>query len=459
MLDLFLNAARRFPEREAFSDDGSSMTYSEAQKMVEALSSGLSGSFPRGSACLVLTRKGSAFWPCALAAWKSGLTPAFVDYENLPPSRLATFALMSNAKVAIGSSADAARIGEVLPWVRLLCHDGTLAPPETGQGPPPSGSPSEDYIVFTSGSSGQPKAVRCQSEAAARVCVHQAAFMGLADGTVCGWLLRQGFDASLSDAGVCWAAGGTLRCLLASPGAVGGLKRWMAKNDVGYADIPPAVLGVCDPSDFPSLQTVLWGGEPISPAAAKRWASKKLFVAYGPTEAAICSHIGRCGPEWDEALIGSPVDGAEDAIVDGELWIGGANLAFEYVGNETLTDERFVKMNGSRWFRTGDAVRVGKKGGVVFVGRIDRQMKIRGVLWCPEELEAAAMAKGLAANCKAWTDKSGKLRFSASRPCEESLSKWRKVLAEDFPESALPSGIDVFDGLDGFDSCKTRPSK
>jgi thioester reductase-like protein len=100
--------------------------------------------------------------------------------------------------------------------------------------------------------------------------------------------------------------------------------------------------------------------------------------------------------KWDKPLIGNPLPGVTYHILDedlnevkeGELYIGGRQLARGYLGNPELTNKKFISHKGQRLYKTGDKVRRHAKEDIEFIGRIDRQFKLRGQLVEPDEIEA-----------------------------------------------------------------------
>lgn len=267
------------------------------------------------------------------------------------------------------------------------------------------------YVIYTSGSTGVPKGVIVPHRGLESVLSAQIRELRLAPGKRCLLVLSLCFDASLSDIGTCLLSGATL-VIDGSDGvrSPAGLVETIDRHRITHVDLPPSLLRKIDPSSLPaSLEQVIVGGEVCPAEVLRAWARKvRVAVAYGPTEATICTSMARCDPDtWSRPLIGTPLPGVVYEIVDergvaisdgmGELLISSPGLALGYQGRPDLDRERFIIKDGRRWFRTGDRVRrvleessgeFGNTEQIEFVGRVDRQIKVRGALVAPEEIEA-----------------------------------------------------------------------
>jgi thioesterase domain-containing protein/acyl carrier protein len=157
---------------------------------------------------------------------------------------------------------------------------------------------------------------------------------------------------------------------------------------------------------LPALQTLIVAGEACSPELVARWSPARRFVnAYGPTESTVCATAWICDEEQQSPPIGHPLINTRAYILDrdqnplpigvvGELHVGGVNLARGYQRRPALTAERFIPdavsgEPGARLYNTGDLARFRPDGAIVFLGRSDHQVKIRGHRIELGEIEAA----------------------------------------------------------------------
>ena len=259
------------------------------------------------------------------------------------------------------------------------------------------------YVIFTSGSTGRPKGVMVAHRGIVPMLDDQVVAFGLRPGCRALWLLSPAFDASLSDVGTALLAGATLCIEPDGPlGPAAGLLDVLRGRGITHVDLPPALLGVLDLAGLPDcVETIVIGGEPCPPEVVRRWAARvRLVNVYGPTEATVCTSLCVCDPvAWIEPLLGRPIAGACYHVLDeslrpvppgtpGELCLTGPGLALGYLGEHALTARKFPVRNGQRLYRTGDRVVVRDDGEYVFLGRVDRQVKILGMLVEPEEVEA-----------------------------------------------------------------------
>ncbi|MCC7529297.1 MAG: amino acid adenylation domain-containing protein [Candidatus Melainabacteria bacterium] len=259
------------------------------------------------------------------------------------------------------------------------------------------------YIIYTSGSTGRPKGVIVSHSGIWNFLSAQIEAFKFDEKSNSLFVLSTNFDASISDMGCALLAGSTL--FIEPPGLLAPGPHFLdllKERNISHMDVPPSLLKTTSSEHAPStLKTIIIGGEVCAPDVVRSWAKKCLVVnVYGPTEATVCTSLGACNAEtWDRPLIGQPLPNVEYLLLDenqlpvaqgtpGELYIGGIQLANGYVDEPALTLKKFVTLKGKRLYRTGDRVVQCSDGEYQFMGRIDRQFKLRGMLVEPEEIES-----------------------------------------------------------------------
>ncbi|SIM62576.1 non-ribosomal peptide synthetase [Micromonospora cremea] len=307
-----------------------------------------------------------------------------------PRRRLRGIAADAGVSLVVGDAADA-EFGDA-PGIEAL---GLPGPAPLAPCPARPGDPA--YVLFTSGSTGRPKGVLTSHRNVVEFVTGVVALTGADAGVRSLGIASLGFDAATMDLFVPLLLGGTVQLLGAEDRADPvRLTRFIAAHEVNWGFITPTVLAMLDPAELPGWRTVLCGGEAVPAALAARWAPGRRFLnGYGPTETTVLAVSGPLSAtETDPVPIGRPLPNHRAYVVDttlapvpagetGELLIGGPGLADGYLGRPALTAERFVPdpfsgLPGERLYRTGDLVRHGPDGRIVYLGRADRQVKIRG---------------------------------------------------------------------------------
>lgn len=293
------------------------------------------------------------------------------------------------------------RAGTRTPVLDLADADGDSCLPETA---PRGGDVA--YIIHTSGSTGEPKGVEILKRGLGAFARAQEERYGLTPGTRVLQLASLAFDASILEFCLAWPAGGTL--VVPPPGVLVGdeLAQWLSRCDVSL--VTPGALATVDPTGLDGLDTLLVGAEACSAELVARFApGRSMFNAYGPTEATVAATVaGPLTAGRDAPPIGGPLAGARllvlDSLlrpvpigVDGELYIGGPGVALGYRDRAGLTATRFVADpdgGGERVYRTGDVVRWNRAGELIYRGRSDEQVKLRGFRVEPGEIAAVLRA-------------------------------------------------------------------
>jgi amino acid adenylation domain-containing protein len=263
------------------------------------------------------------------------------------------------------------------------------------------------YVLYTSGSTGKPKGVLIEHRA---LMLYVASFTAIFELDPADRLLQYAslvFDLSEAEIFSALTVGATLvlapRDTLMSPTALADLIR---HQRVSYVGAPPAMLALVEPGPYPDLRHVLVGGEAFSGDLVNRWnlPGRRFINGYGPTETTIGCTAYECEqiPWRSSPPIGRPLLHRRLYVVDrwgnlapigvpGELLIGGnEGLARGYLNQPQLTDERFIEdpfHPHARVYRSGDLVRWTEDLQLEFLGRIDSQIKLRGLRIELEEIE------------------------------------------------------------------------
>ena len=278
-----------------------------------------------------------------------------------------------------------------------------------------SGSPADRpiYVMWTSGSTGGPKAVVIPHRGVLRL-IHDRSLMDIRPEDRLAFASNTMFDAATWEV---WASLGNGAALVVIDGDdlvdAGRLRTRLEASRVTLAFITTSLFNHLTRSDgevFSTLHSVAVGGEALSPSVLRRVlasgsAPGAVLNVYGPTECttfATCSRIVDVPVDAARIPIGSPILGTELAVVDasgepvadgeeGELWIAGDGVAIGYLGDDERQD-RFVSTalpgcSGTRWYRTGDLATRLPDGTIDCLGRIDRQIKVHGYRIEPSEIE------------------------------------------------------------------------
>ncbi len=262
------------------------------------------------------------------------------------------------------------------------------------------------YIIYTSGSAGQPKGVLLEHAGLAAMARAHMTEFELGPGRRVLQFSSLAFDASVHEIFATLASGATL-CLARRDSLLPGrpLFETLKQREISCVLLPPFVWETLPDAALPHLKTAIAGGDRCTSHSVQAWGrGRQFFNAYGPTESTVTATLWRCDPgESADPPIGTARDGIELFVLDadgqdaapgqrGELFIGGLGVARGYVNQPQQTAERFVEVKrpsgaAVRAFRTGDAVVVGADGALRFMGRLDRQLKIRGHRIEPAEIE------------------------------------------------------------------------
>jgi len=323
-------------------------------------------------------------------------------------------------------------------------------------------------IIFTSGSTGRPKGVALAHHALCRLALSAVEEFSVRQDSRILQLAAFGFDVAVSDIAFALAAGACLclapreRLLPGSP-----LVQTLGAMEVTHLQIPASLLAVMPAAALPRLRTLIVGGELCPASVAAQWRQgRDLFIAYGPTETTVTVTAGRYVGADAPLQIGRPIGDARIYVLDeqgapapvgvvGELCIGGSGVSIGYLNNPVLTQERFVPDPFSddpraRMYRSGDRARWREDGTLDFLGRSDREFKLRGFRIAPAEIEAALSQQAGVAQALAMLrpDGAGQTRLVAYVVgTDVNAAALRAALRHALPSFMVPDYVSVLDRM------------
>jgi amino acid adenylation domain-containing protein len=393
--ELVAARAAEQPEAPAVRCGAVSLTYRELDERANGIASVIVESGVPAGAVVGLRLKRSA----DLIAAPLGVMKAGCAYLPLDPSapRARTDDMLADsgatAVLVDGDGAGPAELG--------------LAAIATAAQPPGRAGDGAAYLIYTSGSTGRPKGVVVEHRNLVNLLASMCREPGIGAGDALLAVTTPSFDiAALELFGPLLAGGRVVVSedgVAADPDALAALLResgatvmqatpstWQMLIDAGWAGAP-GLRALC-------------GGEALPRALAESLAARvgELWNVYGPTETTIWSTCWRHCPGDGPVPIGGPIANTACYVLDardrpvppgvvGELCIGGAGVARGYHAREELTRERFAAdpfAPGGRIYRTGDLVRRAPDGELLYLGRGDDQVKVRGVRVELGEIEA-----------------------------------------------------------------------
>ncbi|CAM4438231.1 non-ribosomal peptide synthetase [Corallococcus exiguus] len=334
------------------------------------------------------------------------------------------------------------------------------------------------YVIHTSGSTGLPKGVMISHRALSAFTGYHLDTFGLSPADRIGVVASPGFDALVMTLLPSLAAGARLELppdeeTRLSPQR---LQDWLLARDITCIFLPTPLAERVLPLSWPescALRLILTGGDRLH-LHPRPGLPFQLVNGYGPAECTIYSTSGTVPPGDASAgerlpSIGRPIGGVEVHVLGpeqrpvadgetGELFIGGPGLARGYVGSPDLTADRFIpdpfsRFGGERLYRTGDLGRRLPDGSLEFLGRSDRQVKVRGIRIEPAEITAAllthphvgaahvmARTEGHYVFFVAWFAPKDARAVPGTEQLREHLRAW-------LPEAMLPRTFVVVDAL------------
>ncbi|HEY6558875.1 MAG TPA: amino acid adenylation domain-containing protein, partial [Polyangiaceae bacterium] len=470
---LFAAQAAQRPEVQAVADASGSFSYGELDRRSSVLANELAqaGAGP-GARVAIYVGRSRDMLTALLAVLKSGA--AYVPLDPLyPPARrefvladckpeilLTERALRASLPAGYAGRAidlDAEREGESLAALT----------PNAASDP---GAPA--YVLYTSGSTGQPKGVEISHGALTNFLQSMAHAPGIGPHDRLLAITTLAFDIAGLELFLPLVAGACLHIASSDVTADGRrLRELIERTAPSIVQATPSTWRLLLEAGFQGhgALTVLCGGEAMDRELAEALLDRaaRVWNMYGPTETTIWSTAHRVERGSGPVSIGKPIDGTRVYILDerrelvplgvpGEIYIAGAGVANGYFGRADLTVERFspdpfVTDPGARMYGTGDRGSLRKGGNFYCLGRLDQQLKIRGYRIEPGEIESALkeLAGVQDAVVIARQDRPGDVRLVAyyvAASATEPLTL-RAALQQTLPEYMVPSHFVRLPGL------------
>ena len=491
--ELLRTSAARWPARVAIEGLGAHLTYLQlAEQVGQRADAWLAAGLQSGDRVGIAAARTVDTVVSILAALEAGLAYVPLDL-SYPSDRLQAMLEDAQVRAVVGDSAS-------LDALRSQVGDfPCLASPRVRSEAPHAGSGDLVYVLFTSGSTGRPKGVAMGVAPLAHLTAWHAAHPRLGQPARTLQFAPLSFDVHFQEIATTLATGGTLvlvsdevrrdparlRAALVEQRVQRLYLPYVALQMLAHADAEaeadahsesPAAGSLC-------LQDVVSAGEqlqvtPTIRALFERQSGAVLHNHYGPTEThVVTAHelsgspqtwpqippIGRPLPHvkvWLRPVAsdepGAAPEAESSSPAAGELMLGGETLAEGYLGQASLTAERFLSEPAGqtgRWYATGDLVSQDDSGALTYLGRADQQLKVDGFRIEPGDIELALMAHPdlQDAVVTAPTDPDGSRVLTAHvvlKPgASTSASGWRGWLRERLPEYMIPVRFAVLQRL------------
>ena len=412
---LFERQARNTPEAVAVVHGDRALTYRELDGQADAVAQHLRAAGARSGVLVGVLMGRSLEWVISLlAVLKAGAAYLPLSVDD-PQARVDFMLRDADVPVLIVDHARLSALptynGRVVELEAALRAEG-LSGPASAAGE--VGGNELAYVMYTSGSTGLPKAVAIPHRAIARLVVNTN-YIDLREDDVVAQLSNSSFDAATFEIWGALLNGARLVILdtdtVLAPRALESRIRQDGITTMFQTTELFHQLAFARPSLFEGVRQVLFGGDRADARAVaevlEHGPPRRLIHVYGPTETTTFASwhlVTDASAETGSVPIGRPISNTRMYVLDatvnpvpvgvpGEIYIGGPGVARGYLRRPELTAERFVVdpfsgEPGARLFRTGDLGRFLPDGTIEFLGRLDNQVKIRGFRVEPGEVES-----------------------------------------------------------------------
>lgn len=460
----FEETALAAPDAVAVTDGESELTYGELRNRADRVATWLrdNGAGPETIVGVCVPRTVSLVI-ALLGVVRAGAAYLPIDPE-LPDGRLRF--MLANAGATHVVTCMSMRHLIHGAAANVLCLE-RVSGGEAADGPLPEdfGPDNALYVLYTSGSTGQPKGVAVTHRSFCNLVQwHLAKYHRRNGENVVSAVANVAFDAAGWEIWPALLSGARLDIVPTETAMIGdGLIRHFARAATTAAFVPTPLAEQLIRTNIAQrtrLRHVLTGGDVFRPQPNDD-PGIPVFNHYGPTEATVVATASDAlGAPWQDVSIGRAITGVRAYVLDrylhpvpkgviGELFIGGAGVSRGYFNRPSMTAERFVPdpfaaASGARMYRTGDTVRWRDNGTLAFIGRMDRQVKVRGLRIEPAEIESVILGFPGVREAVVLVAESGRAghvlaAYLTARDGEIDTSSLREHLASRLPEYMIPA--------------------
>ncbi|KKK23030.1 hypothetical protein AOCH_005359 [Aspergillus ochraceoroseus] len=410
MHEMISKQAQKSPDKDAIASWDGGLTYGQIDRYSTFVAELLREmGIQLGDVIPVCFEKSKWTIVAVLAVMKAGGTFVLMD-STLPLARLQNMAVQVGAKMRVTSRMQHEFGNEIMPGGKsIVVEEDTFSQISESQVLPELPTvPSSTlmYIIFTSGSTGTPKGVTISHETYTSSAIPRAKAVGYTGNSRVLDFASYAFDVSIDSMLLTLGNGGCL-CIPSDEDRLNDINGVIRDMRVNYAGLTPSVARILDPDVITSMEGLGLGGEAVSARDVAIWGQDtRIIIGYGPCECTIgCTVNGSAATGRDYISIG-PGNGAAMWVTDpndhdvlmpvgavGELLVEGPIVGQGYLNDPEKTASVFIHdpkwlvagHNGypgrrGRLYKTGDLGRYDPdgSGGIVFVGRKDTQVKLRG---------------------------------------------------------------------------------
>ena len=399
VIGLFRENADRHPDKPALVFLEKRFTYGELDRMTDAIAAELAAKGAgRGKMVGVLVPRNEWMTVLTLAVLKarSGYLPMDASY---PDERLNLMLEDSGAVMLLTTDELGSRIGPDFKGVRVTVDElaqflDRTAGQSNNQAIPPAPTPDDLFVMlYTSGTTGKPKGAVLDHANILAMAVGVIELAKHDENTVCATYGSYGFDSNISDTFPTYAVGGTLHIIPEEKRLdLGWIRDYFNDNQVTHSDMTTQVgRQFAIQGGTKTLKFLCVGGEKLVPLDPPNF---RVVNGYGPAECTAYVTNFDVDRRYAEVPIGKPNANVKLYVCDaeghllppnavGELWIAGPQVCRGYLNRPEKTAEVFVAnpFDGGKWsraYRTGDVVSLRDDGELMFIGRRDGQVKVRG---------------------------------------------------------------------------------